>query len=142
MKVFLVLFLLASSLAQAVEVKVSETPADHFRPNAKATFEVNKEAGRAWIEVKMYDHEYGDAGAGASYTREKVPGLVYDQTSSTITLTHEGQVFECATVTRRWYGTIVRPTGCMLQTKKVKLTYDDGYQTYKRDYVQVNLLTK
>lgn len=142
MKAFLVLFLFVSTLAHAVEIKVSEMPVDFFRPNAKATFEVNKEMGRAWVEVEMFDRAHGDAGAGSSWTRVKVQGLVFDEAQSAITLTHEGQVFECASVTRRWYGTVIRPTGCVLQTRKVKRTYDDGYNTYKREVFEVSLMIK
>lgn len=142
MKAFLVMFLFASTLAQAVEVKVSETAVDFWRPNARAHFAVNKEAGRAWVEFEMYDRVHGQNGNGSVSTRVKVEGLVYDEASASITLTHEGQVFECATVSQRWYGTKIRPTGCELKLSKVKRTIDDGYFSYKRDFHQVHLITK
>lgn len=142
MKAFFVLFLMLASVAHAVEVKVSEMPVDFFRPNAKAAFEINKNNGRAWVEVEMFDQSHGDGGAGSSWTRVKVEGLVFNESLSAITLTHEGQLFECASVTRRWYGTVIRPTGCVLQTRKVRRTYDDGYNTYKRDVFEVTLVTK
>lgn len=142
MKAFLVLFLFVSSLAHAVELKVTETPVDFFRPNAKSTFAVNKELGRAWVEVEMFDRAHGNRET-ASYTlKVKVEGLVYDEASSTVVLTHDGQVFECATVSGRWYGTVIRPSGCELRIRQVKIIQDDGYQTYKRDFHQVNLVTK
>lgn len=142
MKAFLVLFLFVSTLAHAVEVKVSETPTDFWRPNVRANFAVNQEAGRAWVEVEMYDRAHGQNGNGSVSTRVKVEGLAFDQASSSITFTHEGQVFECATVSRRWYGTKISPTGCDLKMRKVKLTVDDGYNTYRREFVQVHLVTK
>lgn len=142
MKAFLVMFLFVASFAHAVEVKVTETPVDYFRPNAKSTFAINKEMGRAWVEVEIFDRAHGDRETASATLKVKVDGLVYDEASSSVLFTHEGQVFECASVTRRWYGTVIRPTGCDLRTRKVKLTYDDGYQTYKRDFHQVHLVTK
>ena len=142
MKAFLVMFLFVSTLAQAVEVKVSETQTDFWRPNVRANFAVNKEAGRAWVEIEMYDRAHGQNGNGSVSTRVKIQGLAFDEASSSITLTHEGQVFECAHVSQRWYGLKIQPTGCELKDRKVKLTIDDGYNTYRREFVQVHLVTK
>lgn len=143
MKFLAALMVLITTSVFAVEIKVAETPVDFFRPEARAAFAVNQSMGRAWIELEMYDSRgNGEVGNGSVVSRHKVEGLVFNAATSTIALTHEGQLFECATVSRRWYGTRINPTGCELKIRKVKLTVDDGYNSYKRDFFQVHLKTK
>jgi hypothetical protein len=128
----------------AAEITITEIPVDVFRPLSRALFAVNPDLGRAWVEVEQHDHTHGggEVGTTSVWTRAKVSGLVLDQASWKITLTHEGQLFECANVVRRWYGTRIFNTGCVLETKRVTRTIDDGYNTSKRDFVVVTLKTK
>lgn len=142
MKVFLGMLLFVASVAHAVEVKVAQVPVDHFRPKAEVSYAINKDAGRAWIEVDLSDTNRRGDGFGRTTVRSKVEGLVFNAETSTIQFTHEGQLFDCATVTRRWYGNKIRPTGCELKIRKVTVQEDDGYRWMKRTYHQVFLVTK
>lgn len=144
MKHVLALFVFVASFAHAAEIKVFEAPVDYFRPMARSYYAINQQMGRAWVEIEMYDpNGNGEAGNGSAWYREKVPGLAFDAATSTITLDHGGQIIECATVTFGRFRTVrVRETGCQLQTRRVRLTFDDGYRTYKRDYHQVFLITR
>lgn len=144
MKFLVALVLFAASSAFAVEVKVAETLIDSFRPHTNATFAVNRAEGRAWIELEQTDRMtgHGDGGFGSTYSRYKQEGLVYDQATSKIMLTHEGQVFECANVYKKWYGIVIKPSGCSLKIRDAKVTIDDGYRTYKTWVHQIYIVTK
>lgn len=144
MKFLAALVLFVTTSAFALEVKVAETGIDTFRPYASASFSVNREQGRAWIELEHSDGTsgHGDAGTPSSWERMKVEGLVFDQASSKITLTHEGQVFECVNVIKKWYGVVIKPTGCYLKVRDAKVTVDDGYRSRKVWVHQVFIVTK
>lgn len=141
MKMFLALALLATS-AFAVEVKVSEREVSYFYPNADAHFAVDRLMGTAWVEVQHYDQLTGRDRTLPKTYREKVEGLSFDQATSKIVLTYEGQLFECADVVKKWYGTVIRPTNCELKVSKVTRTVDTGRRNSKRSFHQVNLVTK
>jgi hypothetical protein len=144
MKLLAAMVLFVTTSVFAVEVKVAETSIDTFRPQASASFGVNRDMGRAWIDFEHSDSTggYGDGGTTPSWERMKVEGLVYDQTTSKIMFTHEGQVFECANVYKKWYGVIVKPSGCSLKVRDARVTVDDGYRTYKTWVHQVFIVTK
>jgi hypothetical protein len=139
----LMTFFLATSVF-AAEFTVTELPVDFIRPFARATFAVNQDLARAWVEIEQHDHTHGsgEAGTVSLWTRAKVNGLSFDQGSSTITLVHDGELIECAKVIRKWYGTRIYNTGCQLETRRVTRTIDDGYNTFKRDFIVVTLKTK
>lgn len=136
-------FFLATSLF-AAEIAVTELPVDYVRPLARATFAVNPDLGRAWVDIEQHDQTNGsgEAGSISLWTRAKVNGLSFDQASSTITLVHNGELIECANVVRKWYGIRIYNTGCQLETRRITRTIDDGYDTFKRDFFVVTIKTK
>jgi hypothetical protein len=144
MKFFALLTLIVCAPVFGAVVTVTEIPVDFFRPNTRASFAVNKDLGRAWVEIEQHDNTNGSGEAGnvSLWTRAIVNGLVFNESLSKITLTYEGQLFECADVVRKWYGIRITNTGCELETKRITRTIDDGYNTFKRDFILVTLKTK
>ena len=144
MKHLLALLFFVSTFVHAAEIKVFEEPVDFFRPGARSFFAINMEMGRAWVEVEFFDpNRSNESGHGSAWYKQKVEGLSYNPSTSSIVLEKDGELIECATVFRGRFRTLrIRQTGCELVTRKVKLTFDDGYRSYKRDYHQVFLITK
>ena len=136
------------SIANAAEVKVFDAPVSFGQNTVSASFAVNKDLGRAWVNVitgsstTMTDPDRDDS---SSY-RMKVKGLSYDKAASAIVLDVDGQIVECAAVSS-WGRSIfrrdvIKSTGCKLVTKIVRVNYDNGYEIEKRRHAQVFIVTE
>lgn len=141
MKFLMVFLALITTHAFAVEMKIAEIEVDDFRPNAKSYFVVDKNTSLAYVEVETsYGPATGDSSHGQFYQKIEVPGLEFDATQSKITLTHEGQLFECANVVNRWFGSDIRPTGCKLKISQVLKNVNGSHR--KELFHQIFLITK
>jgi hypothetical protein len=134
MKAILFIALLASSLfATEIHLKSFTYSAfDEYEPE----FMVNKDLGRAWVNIVSWDDSDYDADSYDHFV--KVEGLrlegsdiVYNDTT-------------CATVTTRgWrifsHEVIKMTDKCRFTKKKVKVDYDDGFYVRKRTKMRVFL---
>ena len=135
--------LLVSSLTFAAEVKIYEAPT-WMGDSASATFAVNEELGRAWVEIHISDnYDVEDMG---TTERVKVPGLSYDNSAKAILLDIDGQLVECAQLKKRGISVfrhnLIKESGCHFTSKVVKKMVDDGFEIKKKNYLQVFLITK
>lgn len=115
----LALSALVSASAFCADVKVFEIGPIGPRLETNAQFEVNRNEALAWVRVSVHRKSPNprDMNSYTKYHREAVPGLYFDKATSSILFEQEGQVVECATVEEgRFFGLIIRPTGCMLKT--------------------------
>lgn len=142
MKSLFVFLILISGLVQAAEVKVYETAKDQWTNVIQGSFAVNPDMDRAWVSVVVADRLYG-RDVQRSYRDVKVPGLYFDSATRQVMLQHEGELIECGVqrgnniFTRR----IVK-TNCKFEVRSERRVFDDGYRTYKREYLQLFLVTK
>lgn len=130
----------------AAEIKVFDLP-DTNRSQAYTQFNVNHDLNRAWVEFIVKETFSNiDRGQRGEFYREQVPGLSFDSSRGVITLDHEGQLIDCATVVRRgrfiFRHNKVTNTNCHFDTKRVKVEVDNGYEVRKERRLQVFLITQ
>lgn len=144
MKSFLAALVLVSGFSQAAEIKVYEAATTPWTKFIKGNFAVNKQMGRAWVEVELSERGRGprDSRDIPSYARAKVEGLYFDAETSKIMLEHEGQLIECGYRTGRGIFKRIKETGCKFEARRERRLFDDGFRTYTQDYNQLFLVTK
>ncbi len=140
-QILIVLALILSSVASADSIKLFETRYD-TSTDYTAEFQVNKELGRAWVNVSEAE-SWGD---NTSYTdnRVKVEGLSYNAADKTIVLERDGQLIVCAEIYNRRFvidvgGSIRMTKRCSFSQKKVTVQVDNGYEVYNVKMLQVFL---
>lgn len=144
MKKFIaVLALSFSAIAAADSVKIFETRDSMVSlSDVTNTFQVNRELGRAWVNVSIAERSGDDT--WYNDTRVKVEGLAMNAEKTAIVYEANGSATECATVSpkRGLFGTnlIIRPTGaCKFETKKAKIDVDNGFEIRRIPMIQVYL---
>lgn len=141
---FIALTIMASTLASAADIKLIEKPAygENF---SSATFVVNQELGRVWIEVETLDRRFPET--EYSTKKVKVEGLTYDAETKNVTIEHEGRSVVCGTLIKRRFVVVnlweVRKSGnCTFNYNKINLAVDDGFEVRMVRYLQVFMNVK
>jgi hypothetical protein len=146
MKMFaMALLLMLTCAAKASEIKVLDMPSINFY-RLNASFKINKELNRAWVEVAIRNRNNHPSSGIYKIHRQKVPGLSYDEATSSIVLDADGQLFECAKVVTRtssiFWDHKITNTNCSLTSKEVTVIIDNGFELIKERRLQVFLVTK
>ena len=128
MKLIIMSLVLLSMNAFATDIKLlnSQIRPDDYEIFISGHFEINKELGRAWVELGF---STGDAESHTMPVRVKVPGLIYDkQTGEVVLETSSGRVI-CAKE-KKFLGmkTLKETKECSFVQKKYTTTYDDGFE--------------
>lgn len=132
-------FLLVSAVHASVILETPTVPSSYKR---EAVFEINRQEGTAWVNLKQYVRH--QRGHGESYEQvvEKmvnVPGLSFDVNTNTIVLDQDGALTECATVVRRGISVFkydkITSTGCKLKTEKENINW-------RNSKIKVHLVTE
>lgn len=143
MKKMICLCLMLASTVHGTEVKVMNILNLESRP-VDAEFQVNKELGRAWVEIAIGDFASNRQVSTREIYRQKVTGLSFDQATSTIVLEHEGQLVECAKVITKgrsiFRHDVIRNTNCKFATKAVTIIEDDGFDVRRVKAHQLNIV--
>jgi hypothetical protein len=140
LKRLIAVFALALSTVAAAEPTLIFETKNHSDYGVETTFEVNKELGRAWVNVSLSE-SWGD---DTTYddTRVKVEGLSYDAETKSIVLNRNGETIVCGVIyNRRWVidigGSVRQTKRCTFTVKKFNVTEDDGFETYKVPMLQI-----
>lgn len=138
-KLIALLALMISTVALADSAVIFETK-NHSNYDVVTTFEVNKELGRAWVNVSLAEY-WGDS-THYDDRRVKIEGLSYDAATKSIVLERNGEKIVCGVIyNRRWVidigGSIRETKRCTFTVKKFKVTEDNGFETYKVPMLQV-----
>lgn len=140
-KLIAILALVISTVAAAESTLIYETK-NYSNYDVTTTFDVNKQLGRAWVNVSLAEF-WGDS---STYTDErvKIEGLSYDAATKSILLERNGETIVCGVFyNQRWvidFGGSIRLTKrCTFTVKKIKVTEDNGFETYKVPMIQVYL---
>lgn len=112
--------------------------------SASAAFEINKDLGRAWIEVTTTAN---DPDHMSDVERIKIEGLSYDQQSGAINIDFEGKITTCAeykTVGRSIFRQkLIKMTeNCNLEGRWRNFTYDNGFEIVKTSKYEIFLIVK
>lgn len=143
MKFLFALALLVTGSVFAAEIKVFEEEASFHYPEIDTSWTVNKKTGQAAISIKLYNNNGPQQGnRQAEYYTQKVEGLYFDKDTSKIMFEHEGQLFECASVVKKWYGNRYYDKDCKIDERRVVRRVHNGWFNAKRAYHQVFIITK
>lgn len=122
------LFAISSLSAVAGEITFFDRPTmDHWRViSYTPAFAINKDLGRAWVEVDFLEMNEGPV---TTAEKVKIEGLSFNPTTSQIQLDVEGVQIICANVKINFWGTKIRPTGkCPFKQTTYSVQVDDGYE--------------
>ncbi len=142
MKKLIVLIALAlSTVASAESLLIFETK-NYSNYDVAPEFQINRELGRAWVNVVLSEYN----GDSSTYTdnRIQIEGMSFNEADKTIVIEKNGETIVCGTLyNRRWVidfgGSIRESKRCTFSVKKVKVTEDNGFETYKVPMIQVYL---
>jgi len=132
--IFALMLVAAPAVVHASPLLVleKEKASDTFLINA--TFEVNRELGRAWLEIsEISDRGSIEVGPGVEVIRKSVEGLSYDQGSNQVVYTHEGRSVVCANDEAFLFQRYLKETGdCPISISFENRTFDDGFNQTSR----------
>lgn len=119
--------LVVPALAQASPLVVLERERDSETSSITANFEVNRELGRAWVEILIRDSGYSGSDALVGVIRKPIEGLSYDQATNQVVYVNGGRSVICA-VDSGFFQKVLRPTGdCPIVISSENRTRDDGF---------------
>ncbi len=115
----------ASGAGGAVSKTVFERPLNH--ETLTAHFDVDRELGRAWIDVMIEPSDYPSR--EPVVVRRKIDGLSYDSTRKAVIYQNGKQTVVCAKDSSFLGMTSLNVTGqCILRTSSKTDTVDDGFR--------------
>jgi len=132
---------LTSLVASADVIKLTEFKNNRDLELYRTTYRVNKELGRAWIEVTISDYKFDEL--HYSDVRVKIPGLSYSADINGVVYNKNGEEIVCGTFyNARWtidMGMSFKETGrCNITTNNYSKKVDDGY--YIKDVKMTEVL--
>jgi hypothetical protein len=125
-------------VANATPVIVFEAPFDKWHQEVSANFAVNRELGRAWIDVKVTTESYSEEPRREEVIMKMVDGLYYDSSHKQVLYrTASGPIVCAEDSTFRWV-TELKSTGqCQLRQRSEQRKVDDGFDTREESIAQV-----
>jgi hypothetical protein len=146
MKFLLILPFLLFGQSFAFEIKILEKTTFFNESVSTVEFEVNKDLGRAWVNISI-DEFYGEPDSNNTQVfRQKIDGLSFDHQTASIVLDRDGQLHECAQLTTKgrsiFRHTFIKNTGCEFHSKLVTVDYDNGFEIKRINKIQVFLIVK
>jgi len=98
-----------------------------------AKFDVNRELGRAWLEIAISDSGVVGDYSLAEVILKPVEGLSYDQVSNRVVYTREGRSVVCANDEAFLFQRYLKETGeCPISISFENRTLDDGFNQTSR----------
>ena len=145
-KIIIALSIFVVSAVHAGEIKIKSISQYELwgSASASAAFEINKDLGRAWVEVTTSPN---DPDHMSDVERIKIEGLSYDQQSGAINIDFEGKITTCAeykTVGRSIFRQkLIKMTeNCKLEGRWKTFTYDNGFEIVKTSKYEIFLIVK
>src|SRR4051812_48084374 len=130
------IFVFASYLgiASAAPVAVLEAPLDTPSQQVTADFGINRELGRAWVEVRLEPIDsLGDTVPAPRVIARQVDGLYYDRARKQVLYQLGSEVIVCAEDSNFLWFTSSKSTGkCLLTASREQRTVDDGFGIHEQ----------
>ena len=115
-------------IVHASPLLVLEKQKESATSSIDANFEVNRELGRAWIEIQISDSGYSDNAPIVQVVRKSVEGLSYDQVTKRIVYTHGDRPVVCADEKAFLFSKSYAPTAeCPIVISFENRMLDDGF---------------
>src|SRR5215472_17155906 len=125
-------------IANAGQIIVFEA-LDDWNQKISAKFAVNRELGRAWIDVRVVSTEsIGDEPPDVEVISKSVEGLYYDSARKQVLYRTAIETIVCAEDVTSLWGTYLKGTGkCLLTPRTEHQNLDDGFKVRKRTVAQI-----
>ncbi len=125
-------------VANAAPVIVFEGPIDKGHQEVSADFGVNRQLGRAWIDVKVTTDSFNESPPIEVVTMKMVEGLYYDSAHKQVLYRTASGPIVCAEDTTFLWSTHLKSTGqCPLNERTEQRKVDDGFETREQSLAQV-----
>jgi len=126
-------------VANAEQVIVYEGPLDSSKQEITADFAVNRELGRAWIDVQIQSTDFVGAGVpDRAVIRKLVDGLYYDSARKQVLYKNATGLIVCAEDDTFLWMTSLKSTGkCRLTSSIEERKVDDGFNVHQQTVAEV-----
>ena len=124
--------------ANAAQLIVFEQPVHQWNQEVSADFGVNRELGRAWVQVGLTTPAIGDEGPDTQVINRAVEGLYYDSARKQVLYRAGSEVVVCAEDAKFLWSTYLKSTGqCLLTPRTEQRKVDDGFTLQDRTVARV-----
>jgi len=125
--------------ANASQITVFEGPRDSWRQQVSADFGVNRELGRAWVDVQIQPSNYiGEGVPLPDVIMRAVEGLYYDSASKQVLYRTATKSIVCAEDATFLWTTHLKSTGnCRLTVSTEQRKIDDGFNVHEESVAKV-----
>ena len=132
------LVLSSGGVANAKQLIVFEAPLDRWQREVSADFAVNRELGRAWVDVQVESTEPGDELPSVQVISKMVEGLTYDPARKQVLYRTATESTVCAEDAKFLWRTYLKATGrCQLTPLYEQRGVDDGFRIREQTMAKV-----
>jgi len=134
------LFVSSVGVADAAQIIVFEAPFDNWHQRVSAEFAVNRNLGRAWIDVKVTTERTTEGPPPEELIMKMVEGLYYDSARKQVLYRTASEPIVCAEDATFLWTTHLKSTGqCLLKPRTEQRKVDDGFNVREQAVAQVFL---
>jgi len=127
-----------SGVANAAQLIVFEQPLARWNEQVSAEFGVNRELGRAWVDVGLTTADLGEGPPETVVIPRAVEGLYYDSARKQVLYRAGSEVTVCAEDAKFLFSTYLKSTGqCLLTPRNEKRNVDDGFNIREQTVAKV-----
>ena len=124
--------------ANAAQQIVFEAPLENRGQEVSANFAVNRELGRAWIEVQVETPYQGEEPSVGEVISKAVEGLYYDPARKQVVYRNGTETVVCAEDATFLWRTYLKNTGqCLLTPRSEQRQVDDGFNIRNQTVAKV-----
>src|SRR5713226_1020241 len=126
-------------VADAAQVIAFEAPLDDWNQGVSANFAVNRELGRAWIDVQVEPiNPLGEELSAPAVISKAVEGLYYDSARKQVLYRTATETVVCAEDATFLWTTYLKNTGqCQLISRTEQRKIDEGFKIRERTVAKV-----
>jgi|SRR5215471_3485359 len=126
-------------VANAAQLIVFEGPLDSSRQKISADFAVNRELGRAWVDVQIQSTDFYVEGLPpVDVIMRRVDGLYYDSARKQVLYQTGAETIVCAEDATFLWSTHLKTTGrCQLTSSTERRKIDDGFDVREQTVARV-----
>ena len=124
--------------ANAEQLIVFDQPLSQWNQEVSADFGVNRELGRAWVQVGLTTPAIGEEGPDTQVINRAVEGLYYDSARKQVLYRAGSEVVVCAEDAKFLWSTYLKSTGqCLLTPRSEQRKVDNGFTIEDRAFAKV-----
>jgi len=121
-------------ISNASQITVFERPVDSWKEDISADFGVNRELGRAWVDVSIRATNFiGEGVPQSDVIMRPVDGLYYDSMRKQVLYRTATESIVCAEDATLLWSTYLKSTGnCRLTASTEQRKIDDGFNVHEQ----------